>query len=148
MNLTPVLSANWGDKRPWTLDGYGEYTAARKALSMDPDAVISLVKAAGLRGRGGAGFPTGNKWGFIPKTGGAKYVAVNADESEPGTFKDRELMEIEPHRVLEGVALCAYAIGAETAFIYIRGEYVEPANRLDAAIAEAEAAGILGQGCL
>src|SRR5438105_957068 len=115
---------------------------------MSPDQVIEEVKASGLRGRGGAGFPTGNKWGFIPKAPGAKYVAVNADESEPGTFKDRELMEVEPHRVLEGVALCSYAIGAETAFIYIRGEYVRAADRLEAAIAEAEGAGVLGQGCL
>src|SRR5207249_3121896 len=108
------------------------YVAWRKALtSMTPDQVVEEVKTSGLRGRGGAGFPTGNKWGFIPKTAGAKYVAVNADESEPGTFKDRELMEIEPHRVLEGIALCCYAIGAETAFIYIRGEYIEPADRLE-----------------
>src|SRR5438067_8352461 len=115
---------------------------------MTPDQVIEEVKASGLRGRGGAGFPTGNKWGFIPKSPGAKYVAVNADESEPGTFKDRELMEIEPHRVLEGVALCCYAIGADTAFIYIRGEYVTPADRLEAAVADAEAAGLLGAGCM
>src|SRR5438105_1689657 len=115
---------------------------------MSPDQVIEEVKASGLRGRGGAGFPTGNKWGFITKAPGAKYVAVNADESEPGTFKDRELIEVEPHRVLEGVALCCYAIGAETAFIYIRGEYVCAADRLEAAIAEAEADGVLGAGCL
>jgi NADH-quinone oxidoreductase subunit F len=127
-------------------DGYAGW---QKALeTMTPEQVVEEVKAAGLRGRGGAGFPTGAKWGFIPKAPGAKYVAVNADESEPGTFKDRELMEIEPHRVLEGIALCCYAIGAETAFIYIRGEYVEPANRLEAAIADAEAANILGSGCL
>ena len=116
------------------------YTGWRKALRhLSPDQVVEEVKASGLRGRGGAGFPTGAKWGFIPKIAGAKYVAVNADESEPGTFKDRELIEVEPHRVLEGVALCCYAIGAETAFIYIRGEYVEAADRLEAAIAEAEA---------
>src|SRR4030088_182262 len=114
---------------------------------MTPDQVVEEVKASGLRGRGGAGFPTGSKWGFIPKAAGAKYVAVNADESEPGTFKDARLREIEPHRVLEGIALCSYAIGAETAFVYIRGEYVEPADRLEAAIAEAEAANILGHGC-
>ena len=147
-----VLLPHPGRTEPTSLEQYQSehgYAAWKKALtSMTPDQVIEEVKAAGLRGRGGAGFPTGNKWGFIPKTAGAKYVAVNADESEPGTFKDRELMEIEPHRVLEGIALCAYAIGAETAFIYIRGEYVEPANRLEAAIAEAEAAGLLGQRCL
>ena len=115
---------------------------------MTPDQVVEEVKASGLRGRGGAGFPAGNKWSFIPKAPGQKYVAVNADESEPGTFKDRQLMEVESHRVLEGIALCCYAIGAETAFIYIRGEYTVAADRLEAAIAEAEAANLLGQNCL
>ena len=147
-----VLLPHPGRETPVSLKEYQAedgYAGWKKALtSMTPDQVIEEVKASGLRGRGGAGFPTGNKWGFIPKTPGAKYVAVNADESEPGTFKDRELMEIEPHRVLEGVALCSYAIGAETAIIYIRGEYVLAADRLEAAIAEAEAAGVLGRGCL
>src|SRR5438477_857778 len=151
VDYVPVLLTHPGRTSAVSLKEYRAedgYAGWKKALtSMTPDQVIEEVKASGLRGRGGAGFPTGNKWGFIPKAAGAKYVAVNADESEPGTFKDRELMEIEPHRVLEGVALCAYAIGAETAFIYIRGEYVEPANRLDAAIADAEAAGLLGAGC-
>jgi NADH-quinone oxidoreductase subunit F len=148
----PVLLTHPGRSSAVTLAEYeaeGGYAAWRKALKyMSPEQVVEEVKAAGLRGRGGAGFPTGNKWGFIPKGAGAKYVAVNADESEPGTFKDRELMEVEPHRVLEGIALCCYAIGAETAFIYIRGEYVEPADRLEAAIAEAESAGILGGACV
>jgi len=145
-----LLSKYFGDTEAIGLDGWkkrGGYTALQKALGMAPGDIVTIVKDSGLRGRGGAGFPTGNKWGFIPKSPGAKYVAVNADESEPGTFKDRELIEVEPHRVLEGVALCCFAIGAETAFIYIRGEYVEPADRLEAAIAEAEAAGILGRGC-
>ncbi len=148
----PVLLTHPGRTAPVSLSEYqaeGGYVGWRKALEkMTPDQVVDEVKASGLRGRGGAGFPTGSKWGFIPKTPGAKYVAVNADESEPGTFKDRELIEIEPHRVLEGIALCCYAINAETAFIYIRGEYVEPADRLEAAIAEAEQAGILGRRCL
>ena len=152
VSYEPVLLTHPGRSTPVSLEEYqaeGGYEAWHKALtSMTPDQVVEEVKASGLRGRGGAGFPTGNKWGFIPKTAGAKYVAVNADESEPGTFKDRELMEVEPHRVLEGIALCCYAIGAETAFIYIRGEYVEPADRLEAAIAEAEAAGLLGRSCL
>jgi NADH-quinone oxidoreductase subunit F len=151
VDYEPVLLTHPGRSSAVSLKEYeaeGGYAAWRKALKdMTPEQVTEEVKAAGLRGRGGAGFPTGNKWGFIPKTPGAKYVAVNADESEPGTFKDRELMEVEPHRVLEGIALCCFAIGAETAFIYIRGEYVEPADRLDAAIAEAEAAGLLGRGC-
>jgi NADH-quinone oxidoreductase subunit F len=152
LDYQPVLLTHPGRSTPVSLDEYQAeegYSGWRKALtSMTPDQVVEEVKASGLRGRGGAGFPTGNKWGFIPKIAGPKYVAVNADESEPGTFKDRELMEIEPHRVLEGIALCCYAIGAETAFIYIRGEYVEPADRLETAIAEAENAGILGRGCL
>jgi len=146
-----VLLPHPGRGEPVGLEEYraeSGYAGWQKALtSMTPDQVIEVVKASGLRGRGGAGFPTGTKWSFIPKAPGAKYVAVNADESEPGTFKDRELMEVEPHRVLEGVALCCYAIGSETAFIYVRGEYVRAADRLEAAIAEAEAAGILGRGC-
>jgi NADH-quinone oxidoreductase subunit F len=152
LDYAPVLLPHPGRTTPLSLDEYRAedgYAGWRKALTtMTPDEVVEQVKAAGLRGRGGAGFPTGAKWGFIPKAPGAKYVAVNADESEPGTFKDRELIEVEPHRVLEGVALCCYAIGAETAIIYIRGEYVEAANRLEAAIADAEAANILGRGCL
>jgi NADH-quinone oxidoreductase subunit F len=152
LDYEPVLLTHPGRTSAVSLKEYRAedgYAGWQKALtSMTPDDVVEQVKASGLRGRGGAGFPTGAKWGFIPKAAGAKYVAVNADESEPGTFKDRELMEIEPHRVLEGVALCCYAIGAETAFIYIRGEYVEPADRLEAAIAEAEAANLLGAGCL
>jgi len=147
-----VLLTHPGRTTPVSLSEYQAedgYAGWRKALTeMTPEQVVEEVKTAGLRGRGGAGFPTGMKWSFIPKAPGAKYVAVNADESEPGTFKDRELIEIEPHRVLEGVALCCYAIGAETAFVYIRGEYVQPADRLEAAIADAEAANLLGAGCL
>ena len=152
LDYEPVLLTHPGRTTPVTLEEYqaeGGYVGWRKALQkMAPDQVVEEVKASGLRGRGGAGFPTGNKWGFIPKAPGAKYVAVNADESEPGTFKDRELIEIEPHRVLEGIALCCYAISAETAFVYIRGEYVEAADRLEAAITDAEAASILGRACL
>src|ERR1700694_105086 len=151
LNYAPVLLPHPGRTTAVSLDEYRAedgYAGWRKALTaMAPEQVIEEVKASGLRGRGGAGFPTGMKGSFIPKAPGAKYVAVNADESEPGTFKDRELIEIEPHRVLEGVALCCYAIGAETAFVYIRGEYVQPADRLEAAIADAEAANILGRGC-
>jgi NADH-quinone oxidoreductase subunit F len=152
VEYAPVLLTHPGRTTAVTLDEYRAedgYVGWKKALTMmTPDQVVEEVKASGLRGRGGAGFPTGSKWGFIPKAAGAKYVAVNADESEPGTFKDRELIEVEPHRVLEGVALCCYAIGAEMAFVYIRGEYVEAADRLEAAIAEAEAAGVLGTACL
>ncbi len=151
LDYVPVLLQHPGRTTAVSLEEYRAedgYVGWRKALTdMTPEEVVEQVKASGLRGRGGAGFPTGMKWSFIPKAPGAKYVAVNADESEPGTFKDRELIEIEPHRVLEGVALCSYAIGAQTAIIYIRGEYVEPADRLEAAIAEAEAAHVLGNGC-
>jgi NADH-quinone oxidoreductase subunit F len=144
-SLTPVLSANWDAERPWTLDGYGEYTAARKALAMDPDAVIQLVKDSGLRGRGGAGFPTGNKWGFIPQGDGKPhYLVVNADESEPGTCKDIPLMLANPHVLIEGVVIAAYAIRASHAFIYIRGEVLHVVRRLQAAVQEAYKAGILG----
>jgi NADH-quinone oxidoreductase subunit F len=152
IDYAPLLLAHPGRTSPLSLDEYraeAGYDGWHKALTtMTPDQVVEEVKAAGLRGRGGAGFRTGMRWSFIPKSPGAKYVAVNADESEPGTFKDRELIEVEPHRVLEGVALCCYAVGAETAFVYIRGEYGVAADRLEAAIAEAEAAGILGDGCM
>src|ERR1700674_1076225 len=152
LEYAPVLLSHPGRTTPVSLEEYQSqegYVGWQKALkTMTPEEVVEEVKSSGLRGRGGAGFPTGMKWSFIPKEPGAKYVAVNADESEPGTFKDRELIEVEPHRVLEGVALCCYAIGAETAIVYIRGEYVEAADRLEAAIAEAEAANLLGAGCL
>jgi NADH-quinone oxidoreductase subunit F len=125
---------------------YGEYTALKKAVTtMTVDQVINEVKAAGLRGRGGAGFPTGVKWSFVPKDRYPHYVTVNADESEPGTFKDRELMEFNPHQVVEGAAIAAYAVGATRVYHYLRGEFKPVARRLQAAIDEAYAAGYLGQ---
>jgi NADH-quinone oxidoreductase subunit F len=125
---------------------HGGYEAWRKALAgMRPGEVTDVVKAAGLRGRGGAGFPTGVKWSFIPKDIKPVYVVVNADESEPGTFKDRELIEENPHQLVEGVALCAYAVGAEKAYIYGRGEFKEPFVGLQRALDEAYAQGLLGQ---
>jgi len=143
--LTPVLSANWDGTRPWTLSGYGEYAAARKALAMEPDAVIQTVKDSGLRGRGGAGFPTGSKWGFIPQGDGKPhYLVVNADESEPGTCKDIPLMLANPHVLLEGIVIASYAIRASHAFIYVRGEVLHVVRRLQAAVKEAYDAGILG----
>jgi len=124
----------------------GGYAALRKALtSMQPDQVTDVVKASGLRGRGGAGFPTGLKWSFIPKDIFPRYVIVNADESEPGTFKDRQLIEKNPHQLIEGTALCAYAVRAEKAYIYCRGEFAEPARTLQTAIDEAYKAGTLGK---
>jgi len=122
------------------------YSALRKALTeMQPAEVIQVVSDSGLAGRGGAGFPTGRKWSFIPKAQLPTYLAVNADESEPGAFKDRELMERNPHQLLEGVAISAYAIGCTKAFIYIRGEFLYIGEILDQAIAEATAAGYLGE---
>ena len=125
---------------------HGGYGALRQALTaMTPDQVIDEVKASGLRGRGGAGFPTGVKWSFVPKDRFPHYVTVNADESEPGTFKDRELMEFNPHQVIEGAAIAAYAVGATRVYHYLRGEFKPVARRLQAAIDEAYAAGYLGQ---
>jgi NADH-quinone oxidoreductase subunit F len=149
--FTPVLSANWDRPDAHQLDGYGDYTALRKALTMDPDALIQLVKDSGLRGRGGAGFPTGVKWGFIPQGPegqGAKphYLVVNADESEPGTCKDVPLMMANPHVLVEGVIIASYAIRASQAFIYVRGEVAHVVRRLQEAVQQAYEAGHLGKG--
>ncbi|HTM08296.1 MAG TPA: NADH-quinone oxidoreductase subunit NuoF [Verrucomicrobiae bacterium] len=136
-----------------TLAGYrsrGGYRAIEKVLrEMTPEKLIDEIKASGLRGRGGAGFPTGMKWGFVPKDNPKpKYVVCNADESEPGTFKDRLLIEKDPHAIVEGTMIAAYAIRSHTAFIYIRGEMVYGANMLQGAIDEAAAAGYLGTNIL
>jgi NADH-quinone oxidoreductase subunit F len=121
------------------------YEALRRALTgMRPEEVTDVVKVAGLRGRGGAGFPAGVKWSFIPKGAKPVYVVVNADESEPGTFKDREIIEQNPHQLIEGVALCAYAVGAEKAYIYGRGEFKGPFAGLQQAIDDAYVKGFLG----
>jgi NADH-quinone oxidoreductase subunit F len=147
--LTPVLSAHWDEKDSFTIDAYkrnGGYKAAEKALAMDPDALIQLVKDSGLRGRGGAGFPTGMKWGFIPQGDNKEhYLVVNADESEPGTCKDMPLLMANPHVLVEGVIIAAYAIRAKHAFIYIRGEVTHVARRMNKAIADAYKAGYLGK---
>ena len=148
--LTPILSAHWDDKDSFTLEGYkrhGGYKAAEKALAMDPDAVIQMVKDSGLRGRGGAGFPTGMKWGFIPQGDNKDhYLVVNADESEPGTCKDTPLLMANPHVLIEGCIIACHAIRAKQAFIYIRGEVTHVVRRVNQAIADAYAAGILGKG--
>ena len=147
--LTPVLTASWGDEKPWQIDSYtrsGGYEALRKALATDPAELVQLVKDSGLRGRGGAGFPTGMKWGFLPAPdGGPRYLVVNADESEPGTCKDIPLMLANPHVLVEGVAITSYAIGCHHAFIYVRGEVVHVYRRLLKAVADAYAAGHLGK---
>ena len=146
--LTPVLSQFWDEEQPWTLQTYlthGGYQGLRNALSMPPDEVINLVKESGLRGRGGAGFPTGTKWSFIDQASAKPhYLVINADESEPGTCKDTPLMLTTPHFLIEGVIIAAYAIRARHAFIYLRGEVVPVLRRLQAAVAEAYAAGYLG----
>ena len=147
--LTPVLSDNWDDDRAWTIESYenhGGYAALRTALGMEQDAIIDMVKESGLRGRGGAGFPTGMKWGFIPQ-GDDKphYLVVNADESEPGTCKDIPLMMASPHTLVEGVIISSYAIRANHAFIYVRGEVLHVVRRLQRAVQEAYLAGHLGK---
>ncbi len=147
--LTPVLSAHWDEKDSFTIEGYkrhGGYDAVGKALEMEPDAVIQLIKDSGLRGRGGAGFPTGMKWGFIPQGDNKEhYLVVNADESEPGTCKDMPLLMANPHVLVEGIIVASYAIRANYAFIYIRGEVAHVVRRLQQAIADAYAAGHLGK---
>ena len=146
--LTPVLTDNWDTERAWTLAAYeerGGYAALDKAFAMSPDDVINAVKDSGLRGRGGAGFPTGMKWGFIPQDNPRpKYLVVNADESEPGTCKDIPLMMASPHTLVEGVIVSSYAIRANTAFIYVRGEVLHVVRRLQRAVQEAYLAGHLG----
>ncbi|HXD55242.1 MAG TPA: NADH-quinone oxidoreductase subunit NuoF [Solirubrobacteraceae bacterium] len=134
-----------------TLEVYerrGGYESLRRALQMSPEEVLEQLKASGLRGRGGAGFAMGTKVSFLPKGAMDKYLVCNADESEPGTFKDRELMQKTPHTLIEGMVIAAYAAGANRSFIYIRGEYVHQADALDAALAEAREAGFLGEDIL
>jgi NADH-quinone oxidoreductase subunit F len=144
-----VLTRNLGVPNLRRIDVYeslGGYAAVRKALAdYKPAELIDLVKKSGLRGRGGAGFPTGLKWGFVPKnTGKPIYLCVNADESEPGTFKDRLIVEKDPHQLLEGTIIAAYALDCHKAFIYVRGEFWHGARILDEAVAEARAHGYLG----
>ena len=147
-----VITANWGDDSVRSLRGYedkGGYRGLRKALEMSPDDVIQVVKDSGLRGRGGAGFPTGMKWSFVPQdTGKPTYVTVNFDESEPGTCNNRELMEREPHQMLEGAMIAAYAIRCHTVFVYCRGEFLWPGTVVQRAIDELYAAGYAGSGIL
>ncbi|MDQ2715994.1 MAG: NADH-quinone oxidoreductase subunit F, partial [Chloroflexota bacterium] len=135
-----------------TLDGYrqhGGYQALEKALKeYQPDELVDLVKQSGLRGRGGAGFPAGMKWSFLAKNDRPRYLCCNADESEPGTFKDRMLMEKSPHQMLEGVIITSYACRVTTAFIYVRGELALAGRQVARAVEEAYAAGLIGQNIL
>jgi NADH-quinone oxidoreductase subunit F len=150
MAFEPVLTSHIREPNSFTLDFYLQklrgYEGLRKALTMKPGELIDLVKASGLRGRGGAGFPTGMKWQFVLKdTPKPKYICCNADESEPGTFKDHVLMERNPHLLIEGCAISCYAIGAKVAYIYIRGEFYHVQEILEAEIEKAYRAGYLGK---
>jgi NADH-quinone oxidoreductase subunit F len=150
--LTPVLTKRWLSPDAWKLSTYERldgYTALRKAFAAHPDELIALIKESGLRGRGGAGFPTGLKWGFIPQGDGRPhYLVVNADEGEPGTCKDLPYMMADPHGLIEGIVIAAYAIRANHAFIYVRGEAVHAYRRLQSAVREAYARGYLGRNIL
>ena len=143
--LLPPDGADWRSLAAYRQAG--GYEGAQKALhQLTSEALIEEVKASGLRGRGGAGFSTGQKWSFMPKPGGPKptYIACNGDESEPGTFKDRQILERNPHLLVEGLIITGHAIGARAAYVYLRGEYVTAFNTLVAAVEEARAAGLLG----
>ena len=150
--LSPILSAHWDEPDSFTIAAYkrhGGYGALAKALKSTPDEVIALIKDSGLRGRGGAGFPTGNKWSFIPQGDNkAHYLVVNADESEPGTCKDMPLLLANPHSLIEGIIIGSYAIRANHSFIYLRGEVVHVYRRVQKAIEDAYAAGLLGKNIL
>ncbi len=144
-----VLTSRWADGRAHDIDRFMEldgYASLDAALGSDPAELVQTMKDSGLRGRGGAGFPTGMKWGFLAKgTGKPTYLVINADESEPGTFKDMELLERDPHALVEGAIVSAYAIGCRTAFIYLRGECGFAGRRLAAAIGQAYDKGLLGK---
>ncbi len=127
---------------------YGGYEVLSKVLKLNPKAIIDEVKASGLRGRGGAGFPTGMKWGFLPANGEERYLLCNADEGEPGTFKDREMLSRAPHQLIEGMIISAFAIGSKKSYVYIRGEYRMCIRTVEKAIAEAYKAGFLGKNIL
>ena len=147
----PILTRNIGVPNSEKIDVYlarGGYSALQKALKMDPEALIQEVRASELRGRGGAGFPAGLKWGFMPKGDQTKYVCINTDEGEPGTFKDRLIVEHDPHSIIEGTIIAAYAVNAHRAFVYIRGEFFLGVKRWIKAIDEAYHRGFLGKDIL
>lgn len=146
-----VLTQHFGLENFYKIDEYvkkGGYESVGKALQMKPEEILEEVKKANLRGRGGAGFPAGVKWGFVPKVDKPKYLCVNADEGEPGTFKDRYIMSHNPHMLLEGIIITSFCVDIHTAFIYIRGEYEAIALRLEEAISDAYEKGFLGKNIL
>ena len=145
---TKLLTEFYDKDEYRTLEGYkkhGGYQVLNKAFKMKPEQIIEEVKASGLRGRGGAGFPTGMKWSFLPKNNEPRYLLCNADEGEPGTFKDRMMMERAPHQLIEGMIISGYAIGSKKGYVYIRGEYFYPIKVMSEAIKEAYKAGLLGK---
>lgn len=150
--MEKVLTKHIDDPKLGEIDtyrSYGGYEGLQKALSMKPEEIVEEVKKSGLRGRGGAGFPTGMKWSFVPKGRGRPiYLCCNADESEPGTFKDRLIIEKNPHQLIEGIAIASYAIGCHIAYIYIRGEFAKGAKILQKTIDQAYDAGLLGKNIL
>lgn len=148
---TKLLTEHYDKPEFQGIEGYqklGGYEVLKKALKMEPQKIIDEVKASGLRGRGGAGFPTGVKWGFLPNNGEPRYLLCNADEGEPGTFKDRLMMERAPHQLIEGMIISAFAVNSKKSYIYIRGEYDNSTAILENAIAEAYKAGFLGKNIL
>ena len=148
---TKLLTEHYFKDEFQTLLGYqkfGGYETLKKALKMQPQAIIDEVKLSGLRGRGGAGFPTGSKWSFLPKNNEPRYLLCNADEGEPGTFKDRLMMERAPHQLIEGMIISGFAINSKKGYIYVRGEYYYPISVLEKALKEAYAAGLLGKNIL
>jgi len=154
MSTQGMILAGCDGDRTWRLQDYvarGGYSALRKILAekIPQDAIIAELKTSVLRGRGGAGFPTGLKWSFMPRSfPGDKYLACNSDEGEPGTFKDRDILRYNPHSVIEGMIIAAYAMGAARGYNYIHGEIFEVYSRFEEALAEARAAGLLGQNIL
>ena len=156
MPLTPVLTKRFGTDQPYKIDNYEAlegYAGLRKALTMTPDEIITVVKDSNLRGRGGAGFPTGMKWQFIPQAKEGEiakphYVVINADEGEPGTCRDLPIMMNDPHSMIEGIIIACYAVRAREAFVYIRGEAVHAIRRVTGAVREAYAKGYLGEDIL
>jgi NADH-quinone oxidoreductase subunit F len=155
VSLTPVLTKRFGTDQPWKIENYERldgYAGLKKALGMQPDELIALVKDSNLRGRGGAGFPTGMKWSFVAEPKGQplgpRYVVVNADEGEPGTCRDLPLMMNDPHSMIEGIIIACYAIRSTHAFVYIRGEAIHAIRRVAAAVEQAKAKGYLGTNIL
>src|SRR3954468_16665126 len=152
MTLTPVLTKRFGTDQPWKLANYERldgYAGLRKALGITPADLVAMVKDSNLRGRGGAGFPTGMKWQFIPQDNPKpKYVVVNADEGEPGTCRDLPLMMNDPHSMIEGIIIACFAVRANQAFVYIRGEAVHAIRRVTQAVVDARRKGYIGRNVL